>query len=74
MQPFSNRIPVQDEKPSPATIKVLKDIAMKHKINLDYWIKSNGKTWDTLTALEAGAMLNSIKAKYGDDECGAQDR
>lgn len=67
MQPFNNRIPVEDEKPSPAQIKILKDLCLKHKINLEYWISSNGKSWDTLSADDVGMMLNSIKEKYGDE-------
>ena len=67
MQPFNNRIPMEDEKPSPAQIKILKDLCLKHKVNLEYWISSNGKSWDTLSADDVGMMLNSIKEKYGDD-------
>lgn len=67
MQPFNNKIPSEDEKPSAAQIKILKDLGKKHKLNIDFWIKSNGKTWNTLTANDVGSMLNSIKEKYGDD-------
>ena len=67
MQPFNNRIPIEDEKPSPAQIKILKDLCLKHKVNLEYWISSNGKSWDTLSADDVGMMLNSIKEKYGDE-------
>ena len=67
MQPFNNRIPMEDEKPSPAHIKILKDLCLKHKVNLEYWISSNGKSWDTLSADDVGMMLNSIKEKYGDE-------
>ena len=67
MQPFSNKMPVDVEKTSDATIKTLKDLCSKHKINLEYWIKSNGKTWDTLTAEDAARMLVSINGKYGDE-------
>ena len=67
MQPFNNRIPMEDEKPSPAQIKILKDLCLKHKVNLEYWISSNGKSWDTLSADDVGMMLNSIKGKYGDE-------
>lgn len=67
MQPFNNRIPREDEKPSPAQIKILKDLCLKHKVNLEYWISSNGKSWDTLSADDVGMMLNSIKEKYGDE-------
>ena len=69
MRPFSNVIAVAEEepKPSPARIKVLKDLCAKHKINIEYWIKSNGKTWDTLTDSDVGCMLNTINEKYGDE-------
>ena len=67
MQPFNNVIPQEEEQPSPANIKVLKDLCTRHKINVDYWISSNGKTWDTLSATDVGRMLNSIKEKYGDE-------
>lgn len=68
MQPFRNQIPEEEQAPSPAQIKVLKDLAVKHKINLEYWIKSNNKTWDTLTAMNVGQMLSVIREKYGDGE------
>lgn len=67
MQPFKNAIPHDVEEPSPTNIKVLKDLCGKHKINVDFWINSNGKKWETLTADDVGAMLNTIKEKYGDD-------
>lgn len=67
MQPFRNTIPKEEEKPSPANIKILKDLGAKHKLNIDYWIKNNGKTWDTLTADDVGQMLNTLKEKYGDE-------
>lgn len=67
MQPFNNVIPHEEEKPSPANIKVLKDLCKKHKIDVEYWITSNGKTWETISASDVGNMMNSIKAKYGDE-------
>lgn len=67
MQPFRNKIPVEDEKPTPAQIKTIKELAQKHKINLNYWLKSNNRTWESVTAAELGAMLKSIKEKYGDE-------
>lgn len=67
MKPFGNRIPIEEEKPSPAQIKVIKELAVRYKINLEYWLKSNGRSWNNVTAAELGAMLNSIKEKYGDD-------
>lgn len=67
MQPFNNIIPRNEEKPSQENIKILKDLCLKHKVNLEYWITSNGKTWDSLSAEDVGTMLNSLKSKYGDD-------
>ena len=67
MQPFKNAIPVEDEKASPAQIKTIKNLCQKHKINADYWLKTNGTNWNTLTAVNAGRMLNTIKEKYGDE-------
>lgn len=67
MKPFNNAIPVEDRLASVAQIKVLKDLCQKHKINVDYWMKTNGATWDTLTESNAGTMLNTIKEKYGDE-------
>lgn len=67
MQPFNNKIPRVEERPDAANIKILKDLCIEHKINLEYWIKSNGKTWESLTADDVGNMLNSIKGKYGDE-------
>lgn len=67
MQPFRNKIPVENEKPTPAQISTIKDLALKHKINLEYWLKSNNRTWESVTAAELGAMLKSIKEKYGDE-------
>ena len=67
MPPFSGQIPEEEQKPSPSQIKVLKDLAAKHKINLEYWIEKNGKAWNTLTALDVGQMLSTIHQKYGDE-------
>lgn len=67
MRPFTGMIPVDDEAPSPASIKVVKDLCLKHKINFEHWLKINGKTAATLTAKEVGCMLNTLKEKYGDE-------
>lgn len=70
MQPFSNRMPMEEQKPTEAQLVVLKKEGEKHKINLEYWIKSNGKTWETLTADDVGKMLSTIAEKYGEDAQG----
>ena len=67
MQPFSNTIPTEDEKATIPQIITLKELCIKHKINADAWLAQNGTNWKKLTAGEAGAMLNAIKEKYGDD-------
>ncbi len=67
MQPFSNVIPVVDEKATSAQISTIKELCKKHKLSADLWLKNNNTTWDKLTAVNAGAMLNAIKARYGDD-------
>ena len=68
MQPFGNSIPEEEQNPSEAQIAVLKSLAGKYKINIDRWIESNGKTWETITARDAGNMLSAIREKYGDGE------
>lgn len=67
MQPFSNKIPVEQQKANQAAIKTLKSLSQKHRINVDYWIASNGKSWDELTEADVAQMLVTIKEKYGDD-------
>ena len=67
MQPFGNKIPVEQKSANQAQIKTLKSLAEKRHINIEYWIASNGKTWDTLTENDAANMLNAIKEKYGDE-------
>lgn len=70
MRPFSNRMPMEEQKPTEAQLVVLKKEGEKHRINLEYWISSNGKTWDTLTADDVGKMLSTIAEKYGEDAQG----
>lgn len=67
MQPFGNAIPECEEKASAAQIMTIKDLCNKHKINAEYWLKTNNSTWDTLSAANAGNMLLAIKSKYGDE-------
>lgn len=67
MQPFSNVIPENHSDPSKAQIDTLVSVAKKHNINLDGWLISNQRTLDTLSAAEAGAMLQAIRTKYGDE-------
>ena len=67
MRPFGNGIPQENAKPTNAQIKTLQDICKKNNVNLDYWIKSNGKTFETLTAEDVGMMLRTLNDKYGGD-------
>ena len=67
MQPFGNAIPEREERASAAQIKTLKDLCNKHKINVEYWLKTNNSTWESLSAANAGNMLMAIKSKYGDE-------
>lgn len=66
MKPFAAGIPQEDTKPTIAQIKSLKDLGSKYKLNIDYWIHSVGKTWETLTANDVGQMLRTINEKYGE--------
>lgn len=52
---------------SPAKIKTIKSLCVSHGIDGDMWVAQNGKTWDELTEKEAATMLNTIKARYGDE-------
>lgn len=67
MKPFGMGISQEDAAPSVSQIKVLKDLCVKNKVNVEHWIVSNGKTWETLTANDVGMMLNTIREKYGED-------
>lgn len=66
MKPFATGIPQEDVKPSVAQITTLKKLCEENKINVEYWITSNGKNWDTLTAYDVGLMLQTIREKYGE--------
>ncbi len=66
MKPFSNAIPEKEADATEAHIKTLKAAGSKLAINMDLWLEQNNRTWETLTANEAGAMLNALKSKYGD--------
>lgn len=67
MQPFSNAMPFVEEKASPAQIETIKSLCKKHKINTEYWLETNGATWSSLTAANAGKMLCALKEKFGDE-------
>lgn len=61
-------VPEDDStEPSIASVKALKKICEKHNVNLQAWLKKQGRTEKTVTATEVGMMLNALKDKYGDD-------
>lgn len=61
-------VPIEeDSDPSAASIKVLKDLCKEHKVNLDAWLKRQGRTENTVTAAEVATMLRAMKEKYEDD-------
>lgn len=66
MKPFASGIPQEDARPSVAQITTLKKLCEENKVNVEYWITSNGKNWDTLTANDVGMMLQTIREKYGE--------
>ncbi|RGZ00189.1 ERF family protein [Clostridium sp. AM58-1XD] len=58
----------QDDNPAdPARKKIIEAICAKHKIKVDQLCKVNAISWDTLTDVQSGKLLNSLKAKFGDD-------
>lgn len=64
----ANIVPVEaDSDPSVAQIKTLKELCEKHNVNLQAWLKRQGRTQKTVTASEVGMMLNALKEKYGDE-------
>lgn len=63
------QIPTNDkDKATKAQIKQIKLVGENHpNLKLDDWLSLNGVTWETLTREQAGAMLNALKQKYGDE-------
>lgn len=66
MKPFSTGMIMEDPKATKVQINTLKELGKKYGINIDFWINSNGKTWNTLTENDAGNMLRAINEKYGE--------
>ena len=64
MKPFSTGIVMTEELATKAQINSIKELGKKHHLNLDFWVTSNGKTWETLTGSDAGNMLRTINEKY----------
>ena len=65
-RPFSEA-PFYDYAASEAQINTIKMLAEQHKVNMESWLKKEGRTWETLTETDAGNILNAFKAKWGDD-------
>lgn len=66
---YDKRDDANIDKPQLASevqISTIKSICQKHNIDADSWVCGNGRSWDTLTANEAGQMLSALKQKYGD--------
>lgn len=66
MKPFSTGMIMEEPKATATQKKTLKELAKKYNLNIDFWINSNGKTWNTLTELDAGQMLRALNDKYGE--------
>ena len=66
MKPFSTGMIMEEAKATDVQKKTLKELGKKYNLNIDYWINSNGKTWNTLTELDAGQMLRALNDKYGE--------
>lgn len=66
MKPFSTGMIMEEPKATATQKKTLKELAKKYNLNIDFWINSNGKTWETLTELDAGQMLRALNDKYGE--------
>lgn len=63
---FEDDIPTETRPVDEPMLKVLNHYAEVYRLNLTKWIESNGATWETLTDMQAGAMLRALQAKYGD--------
>lgn len=58
----------QEDKPaSAAQKKTITSICEKHRIDVNQLCKMNAIEWDKLTNIQAGQLLNSLKAKFGDE-------
>lgn len=65
-KPFDNEeIPVENRPADDVQVKCIKHYAETYHIDLDKWLEMNGKTWKTLTELDAGKILRTLNEKYG---------
>lgn len=56
-----------DEPASEAKLKTLERLCVSHGVNIEKWLTLQNRTRETLTEMEAAAMLNTLKARYGDE-------
>lgn len=57
----------QKEKVSPDRKRILKEAGAMYGIDVEGWLKRNGRTWETLKEAEAISMIETIRKKYGDE-------
>lgn len=60
---------VENEKVSPEKKQLLKETGIKYKVNIENWLKTVDRTWDTLTNAEAAGMIEAIMKKHGNKAC-----
>lgn len=58
---------LEPERASEAQISTIVSICKKHKIEPEMLYSSNDLSKDTLTAEQAGKLLQALKKKFGDD-------
>ena len=56
-----------EKNASQAQKRTIKSICEKHKIDVNHLCAINSIEWDKITEVQAGKLLNSLKAKFGDD-------
>jgi len=71
---FEDDIPIEDRPADAALVKCIEHYGQEYHLNLAKWLEANGTDWDHLTELQAGKMLNTLKAKYGELSYGEDNR
>lgn len=56
-----------EKNASQAQKRTIKSICEKYKIDVNQLCAINSIEWDKITEVQAGKLLNSLKAKFGDD-------
>lgn len=59
----------EEQKVSPERKQLLKETGAKYKVNIESWLKTVDRTWDTLTNAEATEMIEAIMKKHGKETC-----